>query len=228
MGELNDADAVGEHGNPVCGDMMTVYIKVKDNRIDDIKFKTFGCGAAIATSSMVTEVAKGKTLDDFSRVEDKVVKDFFEPITFRATIPLFEMVSEPNRYNHFALGFTTHFILAYFNFLRKQFKPGSYDDLKILFERLKSRVSLSNISKDWRLEITPDEKKGPARGVLEFIGTHRNLHFENCKFFAAICGILGVKVIDFIYSIQFRNNTTFTIKINYNVIAIFLFFNRIG
>ncbi len=64
MGELEDADAVGEVGNPTCGDLMYIYIKVKDDKINDITFQTFGCGAAIATSSMVTEMAKGKTLDE--------------------------------------------------------------------------------------------------------------------------------------------------------------------
>ena len=64
VGEIRDADGVGEVGNPVCGDMMTFYIKVKDNRLEDIKFKTFGCGAAIAVSSMVSEMELGKTLDE--------------------------------------------------------------------------------------------------------------------------------------------------------------------
>ncbi len=64
VGEIEDADGVGTVGNPVCGDLMTIYIKVKDNRIEDIKFKTFGCGAAIATSSMVTEMAMGKTIEE--------------------------------------------------------------------------------------------------------------------------------------------------------------------
>ena len=64
MGEIPNADGVGTVGNPVCGDLMTIYIKVKDNRLEDIKFKTFGCGAAIATSSMVTELSKGKTLEE--------------------------------------------------------------------------------------------------------------------------------------------------------------------
>lgn len=68
VGEIPDADGVGTVGNPVCGDMMTVHIKVKDNRIADIKFKTFGCGAAVATSSMVTELAKGKTLDEAKKI----------------------------------------------------------------------------------------------------------------------------------------------------------------
>ena len=67
-GEIPDADGVGTVGNPVCGDMMTIYIKVKDNRIADIKFKTFGCGAAIATSSMTTEMAKGKTLEEALKI----------------------------------------------------------------------------------------------------------------------------------------------------------------
>ena len=68
VGEIPDADGVGTVGNPVCGDLMTIYIKVKDNRIVDIKFKTFGCGAAIATSSMTTELAKGKTLEEASKI----------------------------------------------------------------------------------------------------------------------------------------------------------------
>lgn len=75
MGEIPDADGVGTVGNPVCGDLMSVYIKVKDNHIADIKFKTFGCGAAIATSSMVTELAKGKTLEEAMKTTRSDVAD---------------------------------------------------------------------------------------------------------------------------------------------------------
>lgn len=75
MGELEDADAVGEVGNPTCGDLMYIYIKVKDNKIDDISFQTFGCGAAIATSSMVTEMAKGKTLDEAMEITREDVSE---------------------------------------------------------------------------------------------------------------------------------------------------------
>ena len=64
VGEMKDADGTGTVGNPVCGDMMSMYIKVKDDTIEEISFKTFGCGAAIATSSMTTELAKGMTLDE--------------------------------------------------------------------------------------------------------------------------------------------------------------------
>ena len=75
VGEIEDADGVGTVGNPVCGDMMSIYIKVKDDRIDDVKFKTFGCGAAIATTSMTTELAKGKTLDEAMEITRQDVAD---------------------------------------------------------------------------------------------------------------------------------------------------------
>ena len=75
MGEIPDADGVGTVGNPVCGDLMTIYIKVKNNRLEDIKFKTFGCGAAIATSSMVTELARGKTLEEGMKLSRKDVAE---------------------------------------------------------------------------------------------------------------------------------------------------------
>jgi len=75
VGVIEDADGVGKEGNPVCGDLMEIFIKVEDNRIDDIKFKTFGCGAAIATSSMVTEMVKGKTLDEALEVSNKAVAE---------------------------------------------------------------------------------------------------------------------------------------------------------
>ena len=75
MGEIPDADGIGTVGNPVCGDLMTIYIKVKDNRIEDVKFKTFGCGAAIATSSMITDLAKGKTLEEAMKISRGDVAD---------------------------------------------------------------------------------------------------------------------------------------------------------
>jgi len=73
VGVINDADGVGEVGNPVCGDMMTFYIKVKDGIITDIKFKTFGCGAAIAVSSMISELVKGKNVDEALSISSKAV-----------------------------------------------------------------------------------------------------------------------------------------------------------
>lgn len=75
VGEIKDADGIGEVGNPRCGDIMRIYIKVKENRITNIKFLTFGCGAAVATSSMVTELVKGKTLEEALKVTNQEVAD---------------------------------------------------------------------------------------------------------------------------------------------------------
>ena len=75
VGELPDADGIGETGSFKCGDTMKLFIKVKNDRIEDIKFQTFGCGAAIASSSMLTEMVKGKTVDEAGRVTNQDVAD---------------------------------------------------------------------------------------------------------------------------------------------------------
>jgi nitrogen fixation NifU-like protein len=78
MGEMPDADGIGEVGNPVCGDIMKIFLKIRENRIEDIRFQTFGCAAAIATSSMVTELAKGKTLEEAWAITNREVADSLE------------------------------------------------------------------------------------------------------------------------------------------------------
>lgn len=78
VGEIENPDGVGEVGNPVCGDMMTFNIKVEENRLKDIKFKTFGCGAAIAVSSMVSEMAMGKTLEEAKAITNTAVAEQLE------------------------------------------------------------------------------------------------------------------------------------------------------
>jgi nitrogen fixation protein NifU and related proteins len=78
VGVIEEADGVGEVGNPLCGDMMTIYLKVKDGIIEDIKFQTFGCGSAIAVSSILTEIAKGKTLAEAKKITNKDVAKALE------------------------------------------------------------------------------------------------------------------------------------------------------
>ncbi len=78
VGEIENPDGVGDVGNPVCGDMMSFYIKVKDNRLEDVKFKTFGCGAAIAVSSIVSEMALGRTLEEARKITPQLVADELE------------------------------------------------------------------------------------------------------------------------------------------------------
>ena len=73
VGEIENPDGIGQVGNPVCGDIMKMYLKINNNTIEDIKFKTFGCGAAIATSSIATELVKGKTVEEAQKLDNKAV-----------------------------------------------------------------------------------------------------------------------------------------------------------
>ena len=75
VGEIEDADGIGEVGNASCGDIMKIYLKVENDVIEDVKFQTFGCGSAIATSSMVTEMVMGKTLEEAENVTNKAVAE---------------------------------------------------------------------------------------------------------------------------------------------------------
>jgi len=80
VGEIDGASGIGEMGNPICGDMMTIYLDVQDDVIKDIKFQTFGCGAAIAVSSMLTELAKGKTIAEAKKITNKDVAKALETL----------------------------------------------------------------------------------------------------------------------------------------------------
>ncbi len=75
VGEIKNPDGIGHVGNPICGDIMELYIKVENNKIIDAKFKTFGCGAAIATSSMITGMVKGKTIEEALKISNKAVAE---------------------------------------------------------------------------------------------------------------------------------------------------------
>jgi nitrogen fixation NifU-like protein len=78
VGVIENANGIGEVGNPLCGDMMTIYLKITDEKIEDIKFQTFGCGSAIAVSSMLTEIAKGKTVEEAKKITNKDVAKALE------------------------------------------------------------------------------------------------------------------------------------------------------
>ena len=89
VGEIEDANGIGEVGNAQCGDIMNMYLKINGNTIEDDKFKTFGCGAAIATSSMATELIKGKTIDDALKLTNKAVMEALDglpPVKVHCTV----------------------------------------------------------------------------------------------------------------------------------------------
>ena len=83
VGVIEDADGVGEVGNPVCGDIMKIYLKIKDGTVDDVKFETFGCASAIATSSMATEMIKGKPLSEALNLSNRAVAEALDGLPAR-------------------------------------------------------------------------------------------------------------------------------------------------
>lgn len=97
MGSIENSDGVGEVGNPTCGDIMKIYLKVEDDRIVDVKFQTFGCGAAIASSSMATEMIKGKTLKEAWKLSNKAVAEALDglpPIKMHCSMLAEEAIHE--------------------------------------------------------------------------------------------------------------------------------------
>jgi hypothetical protein len=143
---------------------------------------------------------EGKNFEDFKRVEDTEYKDVFDTFTFKATIPLYDLVSENNRYASIPFDFVAGFLMFVYKLYKKNIRRNNYNDVKLVFERFKNRVYPSNITKELTLEIFINENQRYATGVFIFVGKQRNLHLENCKFFAAVFGLLGVRVTDFIYS----------------------------
>ncbi|MFX1379370.1 MAG: hypothetical protein ACFFA4_09765 [Promethearchaeota archaeon] len=188
--------------SPALKEWIKRYVNVhhREDPNDEI-FKSVSSFITNILDNIMKLFKEGKTIEDFKRVEDQVYKDFFDKFTFKATIPLYDMVAESNRYTPISFDFITRFIVAVYHFYRRIYlKEKSPEGWKNLFERFKNRVYPSNIVKELRLEIFTNKNKKYGTGYLEFIGKQRNLHFENCKFFAGICGMLGVRVTDFHYS----------------------------
>jgi len=187
--------------SPALKDWITRYVHVNHQKNqEDHRFKSVSAFYNFVMERIMVLFKKGKTLDDLERIEDKRIKDFFDRFTFQGTIPLYEMVIEDHKYSPFSFEFNTRFLLLYLDMFKREVKSHNFKDVEIFFEKIRSRYAKNKMSKDIRLELSLGKNREPARGTLEFIGKYKNIHFENCKFFAAVFAILGVRVTDFIYS----------------------------
>jgi hypothetical protein len=190
--------------SPALKDWIKRYVNVHHRKEpNDNRFKSVSSFITYILDNVMKLFKEGKTIEDFKRVEDQIYKDFFDKFTFKATIPLYDMVAESNRYVPISFDIITRFLLGVYHLYRDIFlKQKDLESWQLLFERFKNRVYPSNLNifKELRLDVFPAKGKKYATAHLEFIGKQRNLHFENCKFFAGICGLLGVKVTDFHYS----------------------------
>ncbi|MFW9818514.1 MAG: hypothetical protein ACFFE5_02795 [Candidatus Thorarchaeota archaeon] len=188
--------------SPALKDWIQRYVNVHHRKDpNDERFKSVSSFITYILDNVMNLFKEGKTIEDFKRLEDQIYKDFFDKFTFKATIPLYDMVAESNRFTPISFNFITRFLMAVYQFYKSIYlKEKSPKGWIQVFERFKNRTYPSNITKELKLEVFPEREQGFGKGYLEFVGKQRNLHFENCKFFAGICGILGLRVTDFHYS----------------------------
>ena len=187
--------------SPALKDWITRYVHVKYRKNqEDYRFKSVSAFYNYIMESIMDLFKNGKTINDLKRVQDKKVKGLFDRFSFNATIPLYEMTIEQNKYTPFSFEFNTRFLLLYLDIFRREVRSHNYKDALIFFENIRNRFAKSNVSKDFRLELSIGKNNEPVRGTLEFVAKYKNIHFINCKFFAAVFGILGIRVTDFIYS----------------------------
>jgi hypothetical protein len=187
--------------SPALKDWIKRYVNINHRKDpNDKKFKSISAFYNYAMENLMELFKEGKTFDDLKRVEDAEYKEVFDKFTFKATVPLYDMVAESNRYVSIPFDFITGFLMIIYKLYKKDIRNKNYDDFRIIFERFKNRIYPSNITKELNLEMFIDESRGFATSIFEFVGKQRNLHFENCKFFAAVFGLLGVRVTDFTYS----------------------------
>ena len=139
VGVIENADGVGEVGNPLCGDMMTIYLKITDDQIEDIKFQTFGCGSAIAVSSMLTEIAKGKRIDEAKKITNKDVANALETGVTARTV-MWNSIKELNSVKHV----NTVSPKSTNSYLRKDPDHGHHQFGSHIFQSASSRSKRSN------------------------------------------------------------------------------------
>jgi len=193
--------------SPALKDWITRYVHVKYRKNqEDYRFKSVSAFYNYIMESIMVLFNNGKTINDLNRVQDKKVKGekkvkgLFERFSFNATIPLYEMVCEMAKYSPFSFEFNTRFLLLYLDKFKREVRSHNFKDVELFFEEIRSLRAKSNVSKDFALELIQGKNREPAKGTFEFIAKYENIHFENCKFFAAVFGMLGVRVTDFIYS----------------------------
>jgi hypothetical protein len=143
---------------------------------------------------------KGKTLEDFEAFADEEIRNFFNKITFNAIIPYYEDALKTNRYTNPSFDKLPLFFLTIRRLYLSIMDPYDNESIKFLFDRLRNWLLSNNLTKDSSLDLFTGKTKTDLSGIFEFSGFYRNLSFENCKYVAAIFGLLGVRITNYIHS----------------------------
>ena len=206
--------------SPALKDWIQRYVKVQhDKNPNEEKFNSVSAFYTEIMEKIMGMFEKGKTLDDLDSSVDKELDNFFGKFTFQANIPFYESAVETNRYTDFHFMKTPGFLLAYRKMSMETMNPPTNETIKIWFSRIKNWFLTNKITKFVNLDLFSEDDMKYHKGVYEFIGIYKNLHYENCKWKAAIFGILGIKILDVIYSEE-------ELYCRFNVMATDLFYTQ--
>lgn len=187
--------------SPALKDWIERYVNVNHRKNPkDKRFKSISSFYNYVMERSMECFEKGKTLDDFERFVDTQTIKFYDQFTFRAIIPFHEMAVRTNKYTTFRFNQVPRFLYSMRRMFTNGVEPQDYKELKKQFNMAKTFFLTNKLTKEMRLEIFTTKNSRYAGGIFEYIGTYKNLFFENCKLNAAIFGILGVKITDVTFS----------------------------
>ncbi|MFX1316208.1 MAG: hypothetical protein ACFE9T_10115 [Promethearchaeota archaeon] len=187
--------------SPALKEWINRFVRVNyQKNPEDKRFKSVSAFYNYVMEKTMGILAKGKTLDDFESVVDGEIRDFFDKISFKGTIPYYENAVEPNRYTNLAFEKTPFFLIAIRDMYLGMIDPNDTESIEKGFQRVRNYMLKNKLTKNFRLDIFTEKNGKHLTGIFEYIGTNKNLHFENCKYNAAAFGILGAKIKNCIYS----------------------------
>ena len=200
--------------SPALKDKIERYVNENNEKHPkDNRFKSISAFHNFIMEKSMDCFEKGKTLDDFEAFVDSEIKGFFDKITFNALIPYYETAIRTNRYTNPTFEKNTFFYLTLRRLYLKRMDPYDISSIKTVFSRVRNFLFSNNLTKEVNLDLFTGKTRKDLSGVFEFAGIYQNLTFENCKFTAALFGLLGVKITNFLYSnkdnyFRFDLNTT--------------------
>ncbi|UCC18804.1 MAG: hypothetical protein JSV62_11935 [Promethearchaeota archaeon] len=187
--------------SPALKDRIEQYVIEKQNKDPkDHRVKSISAFYNFVLEKTIDCFEQGKTLNDFETFVDSEIRGFFEKISFNALIPYYETAIRTNRYTHPFFEKNIFFYLTLRRLYLDRMDPYDIASIKSIFNRVKNYLMSQNLTKDVNLDIFIGKNGKGLTGIFEYSGLYKNLTFENCKYNAALFGLLGTKITNFLYS----------------------------
>jgi len=187
--------------SPALKDRIEKYVKENNEKNpEDERFRSVSSFYNYVMTLSMDSLEKGKNLDDLKSFVDAEIKGFFDKITFNALIPYYETAIRTNRYTHLFFEKNTFFYLTLRRLYLARMDPYDNISIKTIFNRVRNFLFSNNLTREVNLDLFTGKTGKDLSGVFEYAGIYKNLTFENCKYNAALFGLLGVKITNFLYS----------------------------